>query len=198
MASNGTLEIDSSVEVFCRQVRSRSEEHRKAIALLHSEDLRSPLVGILRQELDSLVRVVYLLSERDGNRRRELLRQAVDGEQWTETTPKGKQRRITDRDMVNLAQQLHGWTASVYSFGCAFIHLTRFHDHRHRDPLRSIPRDEQTAILRHMRSYHHGPPAENPSFDDLVPYLPQAFTKIADNLECYLKQLEIGGTVDDY
>ena len=33
--------------------------------------------------------------------------------------------RVTDREMVDLANRLQGWTASVYEFGRGFIHLSR-------------------------------------------------------------------------
>ena len=44
-------------------------------------------------------------------------------------------RVITDKEMVELAQELQGWTESVYKFGCAFIHLSGLHDYNSRDPL---------------------------------------------------------------
>lgn len=52
----------SSIESFCRQVRSRSKEHQKAIGLLSEAGLAGQMVAILRQELDSMVRVIYLLA----------------------------------------------------------------------------------------------------------------------------------------
>jgi len=134
-----------------------------------------------------MVRVIFLLSIADQPYRRQLIDASVNGAKWT---VKGKKACITDREMVELAQTLQGWTQSVYMFGCAFIHLSSFHDYEHRDPLVALPKDEKAAILKHMRYYHGCPANADPSFEDLLPYLPQVFEKVAGNLECYLKQLE--------
>ena len=177
----------SSLETFCRQVRARSAEHREAIQLLQSRRLLSQVISILRQELDSMVRVIYLLSIAEKPYRQQLLDASVNGARWT---LKGKSACITDREMVELAQSLHGWTQSVYKFGCAFIHLSSFHDYKHRDPFLALPEDERAAILMHLREYHGGPLVSDPTFEDLVPYLPKVFEKVASNLDHYVKQLE--------
>jgi hypothetical protein len=177
----------TSLEMFCRQIRARSSEHREAIHLVHGRRLLSQVIAILRQELDSMVRVIYLLSIADKPYRQQLVDASVNGAKWT---AKGKSACITDREMVELALSLHGWTQSVYKFGCAFIHLSSFHDYEHRDPLLALPENERAAILKHMRAYHGGPIAPDPTFEDLVPYLPQVFEKVAGNLECYVKNLE--------
>jgi hypothetical protein len=92
--------------------------------------------------------------------------------------------------MVEIANGMNGWTLSVYRFGCAFIHLSSFHDYRERDPMEAISEEERLAILSHMRHYHGGPCGNRPSFEELTFYLPDVFRKIASNLESYLMQLE--------
>ncbi len=182
----------SDLEVFCRQIRARSNEHREAVHLLYPARLSSQIVSILRQELDSMVRVIYLLSISDMAYRGELIKASVEGNQWT---AKGSRKRITDRDMVTLANKLEGWAESVYRFGCAFIHLSSFHDYQERDPMDMISNDEKESILKHMRYYHGGPPDPDPTFNDLIPYLPRVFEKIAANLDCYIRDLEGGKTL---
>lgn len=177
----------TTLETFCRQIRARSSEHREAMDLLHGRRILSQVVAILRQELDSMVRVIYLLSIADKPYRQQLIDASINGEKWT---AKGKNARITDREMVELAQSLHGWTRSVYKFGCAFIHLSNFHDYQNHDPLLSLPKGEKADILQHMQYYHSGPNVADPTFEDLLPYLPRVLEKVADNLECYVKQLE--------
>ena len=182
----------SAVEVFCRQVRERSQENRKAISLLHGAALLGQAVGILRQELDSMVRVIYLLSVTDRVRRAQLISAAANGRKW-----KGaKSGRVTDREMVDLAQKLHGWTGSVYRFGCAFIHLSSYHDYKSRDPIEGLDAQERTDLLHHMRYYHGGPPNDDFTFSDLAPFLPVVFEKIASNLECYVGELAQDGQLD--
>lgn len=139
-----------------------------------------------------MVRVIYLLSIQDQTRRDELIKASVNGLSWTAD---GKSSRITDREMVDVAKQLQGWTSLVYKFGCAFIHLSSFHDYRERDPLNAISKDEKSDILKYMRAYHGGPTQEEPIFDDLIPYLPKVLDKIASNLDCYIEQLEANAAI---
>jgi hypothetical protein len=182
----------NGLEVFCRQVRDRSAEHRQA--MLAVSHLPGQMVSILRQELDSLVRVIFLLAQDDRSYREQLVEASVQGARWKK---KGSNAHVTDRDMVILADKLHNWTKSVYAFGCAFIHLSNLHDYRTRDPLAQIPADERNAVLRHLRYYHGGPAQELPTFADVVPFLPRVFEKIADNLRCYVDSLEAGKSLDD-
>ena len=175
----------TEIETFCRQVRARSAEHRQAMLAVRA--LPGQMVAILRQELDSLVRVVFLLSQADRNYRRRLMEDSVSGRRWRRAD---SQQPVTDREMVDLTDNLHGWTRSVYAFGCAFIHLSHLHDYQARDPMEQISETERNAILGHLRYYHGGPNGTSPRFPDVVPLLPAVFEKIASNLECYVTQLE--------
>jgi len=175
------------LDIFCRQVLARSEEHRKAIYLLHHERVISQVVAILREELDSMVRVIYLAQISDPKRRNELIEAAITNQKWTQEKGKGK---VTDREMVEIADKLHGWTKSVYLFGCGFIHLSSFHDYQERDPLDMITPREKKEIIEHLRYYHGGPSEQNPTYQDILPYLPRVFEKIADNLRYHLETLK--------
>ena len=178
----------SQMEVFVRQIRSRSAEHRRAVEALSSADAHGQIVAILRQELDSMVRVIYLLSL-PIDRRLDLVAASVEGEKWRKENSKGA---ITDREMVDLAQKLNGWTKSVYKFGCAFIHLSALHDYENRDPIGLLPANERNDLIMHCRNYHSGPIQDDPTFRDFVPYLPAVLKKISGNLDWYLKHLTDG------
>ena len=135
-----------------------------------------------------MVRVIYLLSQ-DVIRRSQLIEDSVAGRKWAQPDSHGS---VTDREMVDLAQSLQGWTKSVYRFGCAFIHLSALHDYNDRDPLLHLPEPERQDILDHCRHYHGGPLDARVTFAEVIPYLPRVFDKIAHNLESYLSQLEEG------
>lgn len=178
----------SNLSVFVRTIRSRSIEHQKAMELLAESGLAGQMIAILRQELDSMVRVIYLITQ-SPERREVLIDALINGEKWTR---EGTRARITDREMVDLAQGLQGWTQSVYKFGCAFIHLSHLHDYNDSDPMAQLPPDERRDIINHCRFYHGGPAVGDERFVDLVPYLPSVLGKISGNLECYLETLESG------
>lgn len=176
---------------FCEILRKRSSEH--SVAMNRVCDLPGMMASILRQELDSMVRAIYLLTIIDLEERKRLMMQTLSGEVWTIPTSRGRQRKITDRDMVELSNRLQGWTLSVYKFGCAFIHFSNFHDYSVSNPFESLSQIEQSDILNHLRYYHGGPHSNNPSFEELSQYFPRVFEKIAGNLECYISSLEANG-----
>lgn len=181
-------------EMFCRQVRERSRENQQAMALMHGAALLGQQVSLLRQELDSMVRVIYLLSVTDRTRRSKLISDATQGKKWRGETS----GRVTDREMVDLAQRLDGWVGAVYRFGCSFIHLSSYHDYRSRDPIKALTTDERVQLLYYLRYYHGGPPNDDFTFSELAPYLPLVFDKIASNLESRLQMLERGGQLDPH
>jgi hypothetical protein len=182
------------LEEFCKYIRQRSNEHK--IAVSRTRDLPGIVASIIRQELDSMVRVIYLLSICNVYERIKLIEQTIDGKKWTVETQNKKQNQITDREMVELADKLQGWTKSVYKFGCAFIHLSNRHAYNNNNPFESLPDTEKEDIVSHMRYYHGGPNSDFPSFEELSTYFPMVFEKIASNLECYLKQLESNQTIE--
>lgn len=116
-------------KAFCNIVRQRSTENEQAINLLSQSKLTGHVMSVLRQELDSMVRVIFLLRQ-TLEERKHLISQTLNGERW-------KMRNkalVSDAYMVNLANTLNGWTKSVYKFGCLFIHLSWFHDYAFNDP----------------------------------------------------------------
>jgi hypothetical protein len=170
---------DANLNAFCRTVRQRSRDNSAALRLLDNAGLTGKVVGTLREELDSMIRCVYLLSIRDRQRRDQLIGKFLKGQRWP----------VTDAKMIALSDMLQGWTQSVYDFGCAFIHLSTYHDANH-DPLDSLSQREREQIARHLSYYHGFRMDANTAFRDIVPILPRVFEKIASNLECYVRDLE--------
>lgn len=190
--------MNANITIFCNIIRNRSEENRKAIQCFsNSRDVLSPAFSILRQELDSMIRVVFLLTIDDLAERERLIVSTLKGERWKMRTSKGKWRDVTDREMVEFAQQLHGWTQSVYKFGCSFVHLSDFHNYLTENPFDKLEHSEKQDILSHMRYYHGGPLNDKPNMAELASYVPRVLDKIAGNLECYLKQLEQNETLKE-
>ena len=92
--------------------------------------------------------------------------------------------------MVEIATSLKGWTQLVYKFGCAFIHLSNFHNQLSANPFDNLEKSERSEILHYMRQYHGGPEDDQLSVEVLAAYIPKILKKISGNLECELKELE--------
>lgn len=155
--------------------------------MVHQASLVGQAVSILRQELDSMVRVIFLTNTNNPEFRDTLIQQTHNGERWRELDGRGI---ITDRVMVDLADQLNGWTASVYKFGCAFIHLSNYHDYQHTDPFAQLSHEERNDIKHHLNHYHGFPMDREVTMESVSMYLPMVFDKIHDNLERNIKELE--------
>lgn len=179
----------TNADIFVRMVRARSLENEAALRALASLGLHGVSIGILRQELDSMVRVIFLKS-RPKKEREELIRAMLAGEVWKLPTANGKLAKVTDRDMVDHAKTLHGWTEAVYRFGCAFVHLSQFHDYATTDPVAALTPADRASMLYYLRHYHRGPARTDFTLEDVVPMLQSIFSKIKSNLDCELKDLE--------
>ena len=107
--------------------------------LITERGLTSVAVGLLRQELDSLVRVLFLLAQSDRALRSSLVSAAISGERWRVPTPVGGSALVTDRDLIEAADRYTGWSRRVSLFGCSFIHLSDRHDNQARDPFKALP-----------------------------------------------------------
>lgn len=179
----------AAIQEFCRIVRERSSTNEQAMNRL--SDLPGHQVGILRQELDSMVRAIWL-GHCDGVERQRLAQLFQQSGEFRQVSG----GRITDAAMVALAGRLHGWTQRVYKFGCAFIHLSTAHDFHNRDPFVDLSVSDRREIIEHISNYHSIRLPETFGFADVVPVLPRVFEKIRGNLECELVILETGQTSD--
>ena len=92
--------------------------------------------------------------------------------------------------MVDISNKLHGWTNSVYKFGCAFIHLSNFHNYKESDPFLTLNEGEKLDVKRHLNNYHGFNLNQDLTFESIIPYLTNVFDKVKGNLSCYVQYLE--------
>ena len=176
----------TSIEQFCKILRERSAEHISAGKLLFESGYYGQVISILRQELDSLVRTVFLLSK-DLNTRQHFVNQTLQNIKWTQPNSRSV---ITDRQMVDLTDKLHGWTNSVYRLGCAFIHLTPMVDYKNTNPFQQLTQAEINDIKQHLHHYHGFSLLESLNMETVSPFLLKVLNKASGNLSCYIDDLE--------
>lgn len=163
-------------------------ENKNAINLMLQNHLYGQAISILRQELDSMIRVIFLLNESNLSIRNHFINQTLNNTKWT--LPNSR-TIVTDRYMVDLANTLHGWTQSVYKLGCAFIHLSPMSDYKNENPFLQLSQNEIHDIMLHLNHYHGFPLTNNLTIESVTPYLLKVFTKVFDNLKYYIDELEI-------
>lgn len=187
--------ISSETSKFISLIKQRSCENKKAFDALYQLQLYGNCLSVVRQELDSLIRVIYLLTIPDLHEREVLIHATLNGEKWKRKNSAGKMIIITDKEMVELSEKLNGWTLSVYKFGCSFIHLSQFHDYHIIDPLNALSEIEKENIINHINYYHGASLNIKSTINDVIPYLGNILEKIKSNLECYLNDLGAGNIV---
>ncbi|NDV27867.1 transposase [Desulfovibrio sp. JC010] len=180
------------IRKYCNTIRNRSQENKTAfIALTKLPSIPvSPCISLLRQELDSMVRTIYLCNLDNNQQIQELLSQMFRGEQWHLISAKGKKQMIRDREMVDIATNLHGWTEYVYKFGCSFIHLSNFHQYNSSDPLINLCQTDIDNIENYIQQYHGPCHSGKLNFDSIIQILPQIFDKINANLQYDIEDFE--------
>lgn len=97
-----------SINKFCNIAEQRSAENVASFRVLYENNLYGQCFSVLRQELDTMVRMIYILNFDDREIRLRLINQTLNGEKWSLLTPKGKLKIITDKEMVKIADNLTG------------------------------------------------------------------------------------------
>lgn len=172
---------------FLNLLEKRSNENRETISLLMRNHLLGNAISVLRQEIDTFIRVIYLAQLSDFDFREELMERTLRGDKWTE---KGKRKRIADREMVEVANDLKGYVQYAYKFGCSFIHLSDFHNYSEKNPFENLPIEEYNDIAFYLNHYHGYPLNLKLSIENVSYLIPDIFDKISSNMWCYTKHLE--------
>lgn len=175
----------AAIQEFCRIVRERSSANEQAMTRL--SDLPGHQVGILRQELDSMLRVIHLRLS-DEITRDQIAQDFVAGRGFL----KANGSRITDAEMLREARLHYGWVTRIYDFGCKFIHLSTAHDFESHDPLDDLRASDRSEIRSFFRDFHGADLAEGFSYRDVLPLIPSIFRKLKDNAAYELQCLESG------
>ena len=175
----------SEIDRFHRLVQNRTKENMNSVNVLINSGNYSVAIGLLRQEIDTFVRLVYLAKVSDIEAK-QLVSDLVAGKQWQHKSGKGG--RITDREMVNEAKQQYFWVEIAYEFGCKLIHLSEIHDYENIDPFTRISINDKKEIISYLKSYH-GYGETNIDIERFINFLPMVINKIQGKVIQYNDQL---------
>jgi hypothetical protein len=160
--------ISENADTFCRMINARSREHHDAVRVALDEGWLAIAGCILRMELDSMIRVIWLLRHPDT--REQILASCVAGQGF-----KAGRTRISDREMAKDATEVNGWVQAVYDFGNRFVHLTDAHDYAVLDPFQAY--EHRGEVIEYLNHYHRGkvpgrPVGDSSTLSDLAAYAP--------------------------
>jgi hypothetical protein len=177
--------ISENADTFCRMIEARSREHHEAMRVALDKGWLAIAGSVLRMELDSMIRVIWLLHHPDT--REQILASCVAGEGFS-----GDRTRITDRAMAEDAANVNGWVRAVYRFGNTFVHLTNAHDYAVHDPFQAY--EHRGEVIEFLNRYHQGkvpggPVDDSSTLRDLAAYAPYVLEKITSNLDTYVRHL---------
>jgi len=176
-------------EQFIGLIKNRSKENAESLQDDFVKRRIGKCISTLREELDSFIRVMYLGRISDTNERVRLMAQTLSGEKWTVLTVNNKWKKVTDRDMVDKANELIGYVHYVYKFGCGFIHLSGFHNYAKSNPFDKLTDTEKANVKYYLNQYHHFQIDKELTVGNITNYIPDVFEKISSNLACYFDDI---------
>jgi hypothetical protein len=178
-----------NVETFCRMTEARSREHHEAMRVALNEGWLAIAGSVLRMELDSMMRVIWLLRHPDT--RDQILASCVAGRGFSDgrRIRDGEMVADADREIAADAADENGWVRSVYDFGNTFVHLTNAHDYAATDPFQAY--EHRDEVIEFLNYYHPGkvpglPVDDKSTLRDLAAYAPHVLEKITSNLDTYV------------
>ena len=171
--------MDDKKKKFYTIIKARSDENEKALALLLEARCYALIGGIIRMELDSLVRVHYF-NNTDSKEQNLLLDKFFMGSKWPNT----------DRNMVNYLASSLGGAEHIYDFCCAFIHLSPYHDWASLSDVPSLTIAKRHSIVNEIKEQQNDVWGydtklninDDFKFDDLLLFAPHIFKKLRGNL----------------
>ena len=176
--------MNDPINTFCDVVLERSSQHQEASNLLRKR-LPIMIAPLIRQEIDSFIKVVYLLTLKDKAMREGLCKRTLENKKWN----------LAECELVNITDKLIGWTKLTYKFGCAFIHLSGHHGHLAKHPFCGYSQDDRRTISEYMETYHQFQITENTHISDIEQKYNAILMKIHSNLKNYVEKLRSGESI---
>jgi hypothetical protein len=104
--------------------------------------------------------------------------------------------QVTDKDMVDKANELMGYVQYVYKFGCGFIHLSDFHNYTTTNPFDKLTETEKANVKNYLNQYHLFPIDNELTVESITNFIPDVFEKISSNLACYFGKILNNGMIE--
>ncbi|MEP6615862.1 MAG: hypothetical protein ABJA57_04755 [Ginsengibacter sp.] len=170
---------------FIKLIGERSSVDNSLLSSLLDQNLYAQAIAILSQDIDSLLRVAYLLTIGDRTERNNLMESMVKGEEW-----KSGKKNTSGTDMAATVVHYNKWISEVFDFGNLFSNITDHHDLKKDDPLVSLSSIQKTTMRYYLSTYHQFSYDMQMTFLNVSAYLPKVAAKVSSNLKRNMVDLE--------
>jgi len=179
----------SQRDEYKQLIEHRLKENIKSFELLFGLKHYGNCISILCQELDQIVRLLFLLNSRAEDRRL-FMESSINSHKWFRMNSENKKELITEEILLKFTDTLNGWDRAVYEFGFAFNNLSSNFNYGSKDPIKSMSDVDRQNLYKYITEYHVKDFPREFTLGDLVPILPAIIKLISKNLLAYLEMLE--------
>jgi hypothetical protein len=184
------------IERFCRQAETRSDEFQDVMPALLDRKAWIVAGAILRMQMESLSRTIFLLNDTPNDRSWRAGRsfeKDMDGK-FPRLPPQSG--TVPDTEMARLADSkvpgLQGSGLNIYKLGSRLVHLSSAHDYRYLDPYQDMTAQErrQTILDPLSAVWGHIDITTASSFTEVMAYAsPRALRKLTELLNIAVTRL---------
>jgi hypothetical protein len=169
-------------------VGHRLAENMKSFKLLFGMQHYGNCISIMCQELDQIIRILFLLNS-NFEERKGFIQASIDSHKWSIKNKENKREFINDEMLLHFAGTLEGWDRGIYEFGIAFKNLSNNFNYGSRDPIKSMGEAERLQLSRYIQNFHQGDFPGDFTLETLIPILPVIIDEISAKLKSYLDRI---------
>jgi hypothetical protein len=176
------------IEEYKKIVSQRLEENRKSFDLLFGIKHYGNCISIMRQELDQVVKLLFLLNSTKDDQKK-FIESSINNHKWFIVNSDNKKDYITEDVFTKYSETLDGWDKSIYEFGLAFGSLANTYNYGTKDPIKSMGENDKEKIYEYISEYHNKNFPKDYDLSKLILELPTILNKISINLQKYMDRL---------
>lgn len=180
--------ISPKEDEYNNLITHRLDENWKSFNILLEMKHYGNCISIMCQELDQVIRVLFLLKSK-RHERDQFINLSINSQKWFLLGKDNKKEYITDDIFLKFAETLGGWERSIYEFGTSFKSLSNNYNYLLKDPIISLNETERKRLYDYIKEYHVSDFPSDFSLKDIIPVLPLIFEKLSLSLRSYITQL---------
>lgn len=178
----------TQTDEYKKLIYHRLEENIKSFKLLFGIQHYGNCISIMCQELDQIVRLLFLINSTLVERK-QFMESSINSHKWFIMNRDNKREFITDEVLEEFTKTLTGWDKSIYEFGFAFKNLSSNFNYGSKDPIKSMNEEDRKKLYNYISEYHIKKFPNDFSLSDLIPVLPLIIEKISINLKSYMERI---------